>query len=408
MASYSTISMGTASSTDSTARGDRQRIRSSTTLVTASIPPLPTIPKAAAGIRSKEKPKSKPKVRAKEKSKDKPQGEASRKEELMQNAAELRELAAVYEAKVKEEEARIVTWERSLKERLGTALALRKQQENIKIKGIVESWSRDCGGKGAAVSKMAFRKIIRKTIDEPDVNKIDALFDELDTNNGGSLDAVDLTAGMELMCDAAEAQLQKEQRLRERIPILRSRVSTALEVANKTAAAEEIDAKLAEFKRGGSLKARLGAACASKGLKIGNVVSSWETTEGKVNLGQFCTNVRVFFPDASFDECDLLFASLDLDGGGTLDMDEIDAALVTLREAAFERDAEVAKLRETAASLWKAAKSAQAEFKRIRDADIDEEAKAMAKDESPFEYWARRSTCAGRRFKDLGFVRSFL
>lgn len=98
-------------------------------------------------------------------------------------------------------------------------------------------------------------------------------------------------------------------------------------------------------------------------------LQTWEATNGEVNPKQFRNNVKALVPDASADESTALFESLDADGGGTLDTEEIKEALALLREASVEADKEATRLKKASVSLWKAAKAAQAENKKVRRAD---------------------------------------
>ena len=61
----------------------------------------------------------------------------------------------------------------------------------------------------------------------------------------------------------------------------------------------------------------------AKNMKIGDLINSWDATEGDVSQAQFRKNVRGLVVDATAEEMDELFSSIDLDGGGTLDLDEL-------------------------------------------------------------------------------------
>ena len=98
----------------------------------------------------------------------------------MKTSAALHALAAEYLAKRDAEDAKTDKRLRPLSSRLGEALVA----SGRKAKDVVESWAK--GGTGA-ISKMEFRKHVRKLVLESDPQKVDALFAELDDDGGGEL-----------------------------------------------------------------------------------------------------------------------------------------------------------------------------------------------------------------------------
>jgi len=241
-----------------------------------------------------------------------------------------------------------------------------KAATKSQFREIVTSWANPKTGE---VSKMDFRKHVRKLVDEPDIKKVDALFALLDGDGGGSLDADELSGALRTIHDEAKAQLADDAVLHTRVAFLRSREAAALEVKRQTVEAEEADAELKKIESNSSLESRVGKAILGKGLRLVDLIRTWEATNGEVNPKQFRNNVKALVPDASADESTALFESLDADGGGTLDTEEIKEALALLREASVEADKEATRLKKASVSLWKAAKAAQAENKKVRRAD---------------------------------------
>ena len=99
--------------------------------------------------------------------------------------------------------------------------------------------------------------------------------------------------------------------------------------------------------------------------------------DGCVDKKEFRTNVLSLGLEAEPRELDALFDGLDGDGGGSLDMTEIRGALRKLQDEAAVEVKRESTLRREVAELQKAAKAAQAEWRRTLKADA-----AAAKEEA--------------------------
>ena len=107
----------------------------------------------------------------------------------MLTAAALEETCRQFEEKALAEEAKLDVKKKPMSIKLGEAL----QAQGIKLSELIRSW--DPNGDGD-VSKMEFRQNVRKLINKPDVKEVDALFDTMDEDKGGSLDTSELKAAL--------------------------------------------------------------------------------------------------------------------------------------------------------------------------------------------------------------------
>ena len=101
-----------------------------------------------------------------------------------------------------------------------------------------------------------------------------------------------------------------------------------------------------------SLEVRLGTALANKKLRVKDLVVSWCKRPsligggGEINKMEFRKNVRSLLEEPDVATIDDLFASLDTDGGGSLDLDELTAAMKLLQETAIIDERRKEKARE--------------------------------------------------------------
>ena len=88
----------------------------------------------------------------------------------------------------------------------------------------------------------------------------------------------------------------------------------------------------------------LGAMILKRNLKIGDVISKWDKSkDGDVSMDEFRNSVVEMGVEAPAEEIDALFRSLDDDGGGSLDLNELKPTLKRLVDAAAAADLEVSK-----------------------------------------------------------------
>ena len=177
--------------------------------------------------------------------------------------------------------------------------------------------------------------------------------------------------------DAAVKSVKDAIPIREAADLCRQRAAETQQVAEGTRASEVADARFEELRGAKSVGARLGAILVARNTKVADLVSRWDPNGDGVDMKEFRGNVLALGIEARGDEVDELFQTLDEDGGGTLDVDEIKHALKALQEASASSDIELAQLKKTTVELAKSAKSAQVELRKQQKQDeVEAEAKA--------------------------------
>ena len=112
-------------------------------------------------------------------------------------------------------------------------------------------------------------------------------------------------------------------------------------------------------------------------MKASEIISRWDPNgDGEIDMHEFRTNVKSLGLQATNEEIDTLFRSLDEDGGGSLDMNEIKHALTNLQAAAVAADKTIKRLEKSKANLEKNCAST---LLRVQENLADDEAIAAEK-----------------------------
>ena len=287
-------------------------------------------------------------------------------------SSELRAIAAKYMERVLAEEDKLGDKHKLLKQRVGEAL----WSTQAKVKELVASWARDGHG---AINKMDFRKHVRKVVDEPEVKKIDALFNDWDDDGGGTLDTAELTAAMKQLQEEAKRLKERNQKIFEQRDRFQARVDSANAAADMMAEAEVAQEQLEQLLSSRSVGCAIGAVLVKKSLKVGDVVNAWDSTRGEVDKKQFQTNVgKSMGIKATSEELEALFDSFDEDAGGTLDLEELKLALNSLKEASITMDKKIAVLQ---AKKEAASKKANVMQKDVKETLRRDEADAKSSEQ---------------------------
>jgi len=143
----------------------------------------------------------------------------------------------------------------------------------------------------------------------------------------------------------------------------------------------------------GALGARLYQAIVRRNLKIGEIAYSWDTNRsGTIEPREFRDQVLALVPDADVTEANALFASLDSDGGGCLDTEELKMALKRLQGQAEKAGKEEAELSTEAHARRRAAMEKQETVRKQAAEDkLEEEAREAAEKQARALQQAARS-----------------
>ena len=269
----------------------------------------------------------------------------------VQPALEVHALGERFRRDMEREQNRLGSTHSSFKVKLGEALF----QTNAKISELVKSWF----SAKPEINRMDFRKHVRKVLSWENVKEIDNLFVEIDEDGGGSLDSQELTMAMKKLRNEAASADERNKEIHGKIRFLTLRVERVDQVVKVTQHAELQEDHLQRVSGNRGTEAQLGYELRRRSTKITDLVNSWESTNGEVDMMQFRRNVRAFGIEDTDESLDELFHKTDLDGGGTLDLEEIRTALVTWKDAMTESDKDAVRVKKSTAEAWKIAKAAQ-------------------------------------------------
>ena len=207
------------------------------------------------------------------------------------------------------------------------------------------------------------------------IHDIDALFDSLDGDGGGSLDVKELKIALKAFRAAVESESQADHSVQAHAASTRN-VAEALRVAARETEAFEHAATGLQAARAlgaGSVESRLGHLLSIRNMKVGEMVARWSTKlVGEVSRSEFRQHIlfdkELGLQATTGDELDGLFDRLDADSSGSLDVPELRTALKRCQDAAALAEAELVNRTEEVASLAKATLGAQRSALKAHDA----------------------------------------
>lgn len=218
------------------------------------------------------------------------------------------------------------------------------------------------------ISKPEFRLSVKHTLRMADerTSEIDALFDAFDSDGSGDLELREVSAALQKLIDASHQSDRKTAQVLERAAKLREAAEAFDKAAEDAAAHEAAEARFAAA--WDPVEARLGLLLTKRNIKIGDMVHGWDSNgNGLIEPDEFREHILALGLKDDGTGLDALFRSLDKDGSGTLDIDEIKAALKRIRESAAKAAVDEHWKRREVAAMLKTARASQVEAQRVHD-----------------------------------------
>ena len=263
---------------------------------------------------------------------------------------------------------------------------------------------------------------------EHDHKDIDLYFDSLDTENDGVLEMPELKAHFNAMNDFAKKALKEAAKIHDLARGLRTKVEMVRDVALRTNDYENEELALATLRSSQPVKVQLGRLLAKKQMKISDVRSrsscvaarfflcashsrtlsypkpphpfrvlpcialatqillKWDTRgDGEISKAEFRKHARKLGVVATAADMNACFDSIDEDGGGTLDVEELKPAFKELAAAAKASEGAEADQEKDLVAQRKAVKMSQADMLSM----ISDELRSIAAEDE-----ARRADAA--------------
>jgi len=244
---------------------------------------------------------------------------------------------------------------------------------------LIRQWDKNNDGD---ISLIEFRACVRNNLHlKADNQEIDAFFNTMDGDGGGSLDLNELKVVFKKLSDTALRAGDETAAIRARADLLQAKVDTLSEVAEATETAEAAYAKVQYLLREKPVDEALGERLVAKNLKVQDVMRLWDKDgDGTISKEEFYVNVSaVGLTTFSKEQIDGLFDRYDDDGGGSLDLDELKPTLASLIDSAKKAGVVFRAAERSNVELRKAAKRVQKELAVV---DIQERKEAKLQEEA--------------------------
>lgn len=279
----------------------------------------------------------------------------------------------------------------SVGQTLESALGAILSERNVKLDQIVREWDVMSSGE---ISRVEFRKALRDPkLGVPavlaNVDQIDALFDSLDEDHGGTLDVHEMKAALKMFKARAKARRNEEQMAAGLVDTCRQRLSQIEAVLEMQSRLEELNATLTDLRvilgkdepqakgaksSGVQLEMRLYGAMVKRNVKVNDLVSSWDKDkDGSIDEEEFARNMTMMVPSATDDEVSQLFERLDAKGRGELDLEDFRNVLRNLERRSLKARDEERALSAQVKELKTAASGRQSELLAAIEQDEAEE-----------------------------------
>ena len=253
----------------------------------------------------------------------------------LKSSTTLSKMAMHFDKKAASEDQRAKdVLERDLYTKLSIALhkyLASNQGEELDI--IVRRWDRQGQGK---LSSNEFRVAMKTPPPnglgvEHDHKEIDAFFEKIDKDKTGILETPQLRAAFEPMIAHAKKTFKEQKAIYEIGNAVRQKAEYIRDVEAQTKDLEKEEENLVHVRNTQPVKVQLGRLLVKNQMKISDVLIKWDTrNDGEIGRGDFRKHSRALGVVASTEDLDACFDSIDADGGGSLDVDELRVAFKEL------------------------------------------------------------------------------
>lgn len=176
---------------------------------------------------------------------------------------------------------------------------------------------------------------------------VDAIFVEMDVDKGGDIDVNELGAALAKLVLKSKEVAEAERKEAEEAEKLRAKADAERGLAKKVEAWEAATEQLRELREKPTIETLVASLVVQRGLKPQDLLDKWDADHNKaIEVTEFRKGLEELGVTASAEEIDALFASIDTDGSGGIDYDELKIAVKHLYEAkqsAMESEAQLAK-----------------------------------------------------------------
>ena len=225
--------------------------------------------------------------------------------------------------------------------------------------------------------------------------EMDAYFNSLDTDGGGSLDLIEIKKAVKALRNQGLKANMVAEAARKRASQIRERADLVKQAAEATALAERQEKTLEELIAGAPLDQRLGQLLIKRNLKVGEVVKLWDKDgDGTVTSAEFCENVLQLGLNAHRLDLEKLFCKLDTDGEGDLDLEEVKKSFSKLIVLAHNAEGEVRKQTKESERLKRIAGKVQANLASVEARDEELAREKAAAEMKAAEARAREEAAA--------------
>ena len=246
------------------------------------------------------------------------------------------------------------------------------------ISDLIRIW--DKGGKGD-LNKTEFRMGVRGAppnglgLEVEDHKGVDAIFDDIcekSRSTTGTIEGPIFKTLLESMMSFAKKAVKEEKAILAIAQRLKEKAQWTLATSEATIPYEEEAAKLVHLCNTQPVAVQLGRQIARRNIKIADILIKWDSdASGEVGKKEFRSHVRELGVIAETKAIDACFDSIDTDGGGSLEIEELRSALRDLAKAAKDAKGEEATMEKSVDRLRRMAMRRQADLATTVGPDLN-------------------------------------